>query len=217
MPPGQTQPFWFAQTVPYIQDIWQASDRVRVQYGARYDHYSDFGSTINPRAGVHLKMSDRWDLRLSHGTAFRAPDFYSQFVKNNPIVTGNPDLEPEEIRTSEISAGFRVPGRSYTHLTIFYSSLCELIAVMPGTNMYGNNGDADVLGAELGTHVDIGKRGRLSANYCHPRAGGDPVMWHGFWIPACAGMTVARRGFSDVARLLDSRLRGNDGSPAGIQ
>jgi iron complex outermembrane receptor protein len=43
------------------------------QAAARYDHYSDFGSTVNPRLGVLYHALPSLLLRASVGTGFRAP------------------------------------------------------------------------------------------------------------------------------------------------
>lgn len=40
---------------------------------ARYDHYSDFGGTFNPKAGVTWKPVDWLSLRGNYGTSFNAP------------------------------------------------------------------------------------------------------------------------------------------------
>jgi iron complex outermembrane receptor protein len=39
----------------------------------RYDHYSDFGGTVNPKFGITWKPFDALQLRGSWGTSFRAP------------------------------------------------------------------------------------------------------------------------------------------------
>jgi len=43
---------------------------------ARYDHYSDFGSTTNPKASFRFQPSKAFLLRGSFSTGFRAPTLY---------------------------------------------------------------------------------------------------------------------------------------------
>ena len=43
---------------------------------ARYDHYSDFGSTTNPKVGFRFQPSKAFLLRGSYSTGFRAPSLY---------------------------------------------------------------------------------------------------------------------------------------------
>lgn len=48
----------------------------------RYDHYSDFGDTINPKLGVTWEVFDDLTVRGSWGTSFRAP----ALTDNDPYV-----------------------------------------------------------------------------------------------------------------------------------
>jgi iron complex outermembrane recepter protein len=53
---------------------------------ARYDHYSDFGSTFNPRATIRFQPSPQLALRAAAGTGFRAPTLWDV---NSPPATTN--------------------------------------------------------------------------------------------------------------------------------
>jgi len=47
--------------------------KVELQLAERFDHYSDFGDTANPKAGLSYKLSKTVLLRGSAGTGFKAP------------------------------------------------------------------------------------------------------------------------------------------------
>jgi iron complex outermembrane receptor protein len=47
--------------------------RLDLSGAVRYDKYSDFGSTVNPKFGLTWKPTDDLQLRGSYGTSFRAP------------------------------------------------------------------------------------------------------------------------------------------------
>jgi len=49
------------------------SDNVRVGAAARYEDFSDFGSTTNAKLSLHWQTTDNLSLRGSVGTGFRAP------------------------------------------------------------------------------------------------------------------------------------------------
>ena len=91
----------------------------------RYESYSDFGSTTNPKVGITWRPVTGVTLRGSYGTSFRAPTFteVSQvaggaglYYDTLPgatgnqigigIAGGNPNLKPETART--FSAGIEV-------------------------------------------------------------------------------------------------------------
>jgi iron complex outermembrane receptor protein len=51
----------------------------------RYDHYSDFGSTTNPKFSLRYQPVQSLLLRASYGTGFLAPSLYEMFT---PVVPG---------------------------------------------------------------------------------------------------------------------------------
>jgi iron complex outermembrane recepter protein len=93
-----------------------------LQLAARYDHYSDFGGTVNPKIALRWQPVKSLLLRTSWGTGFRAPTLYDLHTPlshvflpefsdpvrcpvtqapgdcNTPFsaaVGGNPNLQPE--------------------------------------------------------------------------------------------------------------------------
>jgi iron complex outermembrane recepter protein len=84
----------------------------------RLDDYDDFGSTFNPQIGAVWEISSGFLLRSSWGTSFRAPSLFEaysppvvfqsfvidptrddgQFVPVDLILSGSPELDPEESR-----------------------------------------------------------------------------------------------------------------------
>lgn len=49
-------------------------ERVDLSLAGRYERYSDFGETFNPKVGVRWDLSDALSLRASYGQSFRAPN-----------------------------------------------------------------------------------------------------------------------------------------------
>jgi iron complex outermembrane recepter protein len=112
----------------------------------RYEDYSDFGSTDNPKFGINYSPLAGLTFRGSYGTSFRAPNLvdldpfssgsgFYQFPRVVPgrgaqlitaIVGGNPELEPETAQTwsigfdigPELVAGMRL---GLTYFDIIYS------------------------------------------------------------------------------------------------
>jgi iron complex outermembrane receptor protein len=84
------------------------------QVALRYDRYSDFGTTVNPKLGLKYRPSSQYLLRTTWGSGFRAPSlpeitrsssFFGTFIIepttgapwNFPAsMNANPDLKPEE-------------------------------------------------------------------------------------------------------------------------
>jgi len=84
-----------------IQNEWQMTPETLLSLGVRYDNYSDFGATTNPRLGLIWQAKKDLTFKFFAGSAFRAPDIIQTRNKNNPVRTGNPSLEPETIDTLE--------------------------------------------------------------------------------------------------------------------
>jgi outer membrane receptor protein involved in Fe transport len=102
-------------------------ETLEAQLALRYDHYSDFGSTTNPKIGLGWRPVDEFLLRATWGTSFRPPTFrelyspretYLALVEEDPhrcpatgdvfdcfgnVVEaefqGNADLQPDEGET----------------------------------------------------------------------------------------------------------------------
>lgn len=150
----------------YGQDLWDISADLRATLGARYDYYSDFGSTVNPRVGLTWQISPTLCTRLTYGSAFRAPSFLEQHVKNNPLAQGNPDLKPEQVDTWEASLRWK---GNWTQLetTVFYSNIDQFIDIPTTTTQYQNLGHAHVRGAEIEGHYHFQHGPLLSTNYSY--------------------------------------------------
>lgn len=111
---------------------------LELQLAGRWDHYSDFGNTFNPRAAVRWQPLASLALRASAGTGFRAPAlqelFGPVFVSPNiPIIDprrnnestlitltqgGNSDLGPEESESWNVGLVWDIPGTQGLSLSL---------------------------------------------------------------------------------------------------
>lgn len=87
----------------FLQDSWRFANDWELTGGVRYDNFSDFGNTVNPRFALVWQTRHNLTSKLLYGEAFRAPSFAETRNINNPVSLGNPDLEPEKIRTVELA------------------------------------------------------------------------------------------------------------------
>ncbi len=63
----------------YVELDSDLSDMINVQAAGRYEHFSDFGSTINGKFAARVEPVDGLALRGSISTGFRAPGMAQQF------------------------------------------------------------------------------------------------------------------------------------------
>jgi len=97
----------------FMQDEWAFAENWELTWGLRYDHYSDVGDTTNPRLALVWQAHPELTAKLLYGEAFRAPAFFELYATNNPVALGNPDLEPEKLRSTELALAW-TPDRDWS-------------------------------------------------------------------------------------------------------
>ncbi|MDO6513970.1 TonB-dependent siderophore receptor [Neptuniibacter sp. 2_MG-2023] len=154
------------------QDQWQLNNDWSFTAGLRWDNYSDFGNTLNPRLALVWLTRHNLTTRLLYGTAFRAPSFSEQHLINNPAALGNPDLKPEEIETYELAFDYRPHFDTNLRLSLYSYTATDLIDTVTTGSMiqYQNIGNQDGYGAELEWDWKINPQLSLNANYAYQHA-----------------------------------------------
>ena len=125
--PNQERDLWYMA----FQDEWQFAPDWEFTGGVRYDHYSDFGGTVNPRLAVVWAMDYNLTSKMLLGSAFRAPSFGEEFAQNNPVALGNAQLRPETINTAELAFDYRPNFDWQDTFNIFYYKAKDLIDYAP--------------------------------------------------------------------------------------
>ncbi|QEY18381.1 TonB-dependent receptor [Cellvibrio sp. KY-GH-1] len=144
-----------SRTIAYfsLQDEWQITSSLELTSGVRYDDYSDFGGTTNPRIALVWAGTEQLTTKLMYGSAFRAPSFTEQGSKNNPVSLGNSDLDPEQIDTVELSFNYLATKDFQTSLTLFRYQARDMIEFVSANvatiKMAQNARDQDGDGFEL--------------------------------------------------------------------
>lgn len=154
----------------FVQDIWDINKDLRLISGARYDHYSDFGGSFNPRASLMWEFIENYNLIATYGSAFRAPTFGELYNINNPSIVGNPDVKPEEIDTFELGVNGNLTKRTKASITLFQNNIEELITSTPtlsSVNESGNKGELKVQGAEMELSSRLRSGSNFSLNYTY--------------------------------------------------
>ena len=155
----------------FIQDIWDIDEEKRLIAGVRYDYYSDFGGTVNPRASFTWDVTQQYQFITTYGSAFRAPTFGELYNINNPSIVGNPDLEPEEIQTFELGVNATYSRRSRARATVFFNSIENVILPNEpngaGAGRYNGNGELEVVGLEVEYQYRLQDGSEFGVNYSY--------------------------------------------------
>ena len=158
----------------YIQDEWGFAPDWALTAGVRYDSYSDFGGTANPRVALVWDVSLDVTAKLLYGTAFRAPSFNEEYGVN-PVANGNPDLRPETIRTAETAISWQAAKALAVNMNLFHYDYDRIIlavanpAPTPGAT-YQNTGGMAGNGFEAQLVWDAASNLRLIGDYSFQHA-----------------------------------------------
>jgi outer membrane receptor for ferrienterochelin and colicin len=151
-----------------LQDEWQFAPDWELTAGIRYDDYSDSGTTVNPRMALVWSTRHNLTTKFLYGRAFRAPSFGEQFAVNNPVVLGNPNLDPETIDTLELAFDYLPTLDVQTSLSLFTYKAKDLIEFVDsggGTKTAQNARNQDGYGFEIETTWKASENLRIITNY----------------------------------------------------
>jgi len=95
-------------TATFVEQDWRVAPAHRVVLGVRHDDYDQSGSATSPRAAWVWAPGERYTLKLLVQEAFFAPTLGQQFLQNNPVIAGAPDLKPSTVRTTELVGRYQV-------------------------------------------------------------------------------------------------------------
>ena len=137
------------------QDSRSDIQRLDLSAAVRYEHYSDFGATTNPKFGVEWQPVPWLTLRSSYGTSFKAPNLInldnthaigatqsSALIVADPasptgeavalaIFGGNPALQEQTADSLSVGVEFRPTAQSNLRISYFNIDYRDRIATMP--------------------------------------------------------------------------------------
>lgn len=159
----------------YLQDEWSLNPRLYLTTGIRYDDYSDFGDTTNPRIALVWNTSDTVTTKVLYGQAFRAPAFTELYNQDNPVVTGNNELDPERITSTEAAISWQPAPNLSLGANIFRYEMKDIIRYQPNTDpttgsTADNVGEQTGEGLELEFGWDPLRNLRIQGNYAHQKS-----------------------------------------------
>ncbi len=153
----------------FIQDDYSISDEFSLNAGLRYDYYSIFGSTVNPRLGLIYTPWQSTTFKLLYGEAFRAPN-QAELHNNVGRVTSNIDLKPEKLNTLEFIVEHYFDRQLRAELNVFHTDIRANIIAAPNNKdkiQYQNKNNVESTGveAQIENTWGDGFQGRLSYSW----------------------------------------------------
>lgn len=135
----------------YIQDEFAIRHNLILNAGLRYDYFSSFGDTANPRAALIYTPWTNSTFKAIYGQAFRAPNAYELYYVA-PGYSSNPRLKPETIRSYELVYEQGLGDHLRLTSSLFYDQIRDLItfeSTAGGNKIFGNLEGATSRGGEL--------------------------------------------------------------------
>jgi outer membrane receptor protein involved in Fe transport len=181
-PLGRSLPLPFTILAPsartiasaFVQDTWNIDPRLGITTGLRYDRYSDFGDTVNPRAALVWRLPASLHVKALYGRAFRAPTFSELFAAIPDAIVGNPSLRPPTINTLELGLGYRARNLRVTG-NYFANFIHDFIISTRPVSVEGiissltfvNTAGLNVQGAEFEIRRTLGINDAIFVNYTY--------------------------------------------------
>lgn len=116
-----------------LQDEWRFANDWELTAGLRYDTYTQFGDSVNPRVALVWSTTHNLTSKFLYGRAFRAPSFSELFAQNNLSLIGNQNLEPETIDTYEVAFDYRPSYDINLKLNLFLYQIKDLVEIQFGS------------------------------------------------------------------------------------
>jgi iron complex outermembrane receptor protein len=151
----------------YVENELRAGEALVATVGARVDKDSRYAAVLSPRADLVWTLAPGTRLKLSGGSAFRAPSTYEELHATLVGTAVGPALLPERLATVEGTLE-RAAGPVLTLLTVYDTGLRDLIDLTAvdsiGNESYANRARARSQGIEGGVRFtpNAGTHARVS-------------------------------------------------------
>lgn len=153
----------------FLQDTWTFKTDWAMTSGLRFDRYSGFGSTVNPRIALVWQTQPKLTSKLLYGRAFRVPSLLDSTVTNVATIQGNPDIDPEIIDTVELGFDYQAADDLHLALNVFHYWIDDKIQLLgDGALLVAQNvGKQTGHGLELETRWSASGDIDILANYAY--------------------------------------------------
>jgi iron complex outermembrane receptor protein len=154
----------------FMQDVWSIAKNWEITLGARYDNYSDFGTTFNPRVALVWQATQKLTTKLLYGQGFRAPSF-QELYSDTSRTLANSSLDAEQSATKEIVFSYKMTDDLRFDLNIYQLKYTDFISptLVAGESLpqFKNTGSHKIFGTEAEVHWQLTRNIGLRGNYTY--------------------------------------------------
>ena len=145
------------------------SQQLSGNIGLRYDDSNIIDGVVSPSASLVYDINDTHTAKLVWGEAYRVPTVIEFFTVENIIISGNRDLEPENVKTTELIWIKQTP-QVLWQSSLFYNEFENGIEEAPqigGGLRYENMGEERSSGVESSISFSFYNHWYFQAVYTH--------------------------------------------------
>jgi outer membrane receptor for ferrienterochelin and colicins len=154
----------------FAQDEITLAKNLILNLGLRYDHYSIFGGTTNPRGALIYNPWKKTTFKLLYAQSFRAPNLFELYY-DAPGNEANPSLQPETVRTMQVVWEQQFASHLRMAVSGFYypihGVISEQVDPANGNAFFANAGSLDLRGVDfaLSRSLPNGLEGTVSYSF----------------------------------------------------
>jgi outer membrane cobalamin receptor len=157
----------------YLENRLELLEKLHLNFGARIDDYSNFGTELNPSAGLSYDVNADTAIHILIARSFRPPTFNDLYWPSGGGLEGNPNLKPEKGISGEFGIRGKISKYLQTDLTYFRSDYDNLIKWTEDSDSVWrphNFDSAGIQGIELENKIILTDDLELQADYTYLRA-----------------------------------------------
>lgn len=96
--------------------------------GVRHDNHSIYGGVTNPKLALVWELPAGFYAKALYGEAFKAPSLHELYYFRKNAFYGNPELQPERVKTGELLLGYQLANRILVNLNVYSSDARDIIS-----------------------------------------------------------------------------------------
>lgn len=177
---------------------WGAFDS---EVAVRHDHNSAFGGANTGSLAFGWRAAESLRFRANIGQGFRSPSMNDLYDPGyGGYFAGNPELDPERSRSSELGLEWRATSAQQFGLSLYSTRVSDLISFTGPQNQAENVAHAAIDGAEVSWRLDAGAWG-ARANWTWQDARDEDSDTRLLRRPRQKGSAVVERAFGERLRV----------------
>lgn len=163
----------YAVRSPFVQNEISLWEKVFVNFGARWDDYSNLKKEPTQSAGISVKPHEYVKLRANYAKGFRAPTFSELYWPFDGWTEGNPLLRPEKSWSWEGGFDIDYPCGLRLGATYYTNKVKDLINWAAGDDWVwrpSNVSSAKIDGCEFSSSIPLLKHLKADVGYTYLNA-----------------------------------------------